>query len=1006
MKISVHTFRLLFALCLFLFFYQCNRQSGFAFSDEQEDVVLSDSTKQQSEGDVLFARGERLYKTNKYDSSLAVLKDALKQFEREKNPERQMMCLIVIGRNYTSKEIYQDALAYLNKAVKVGKKHVGEVHFNMAQAYNSLGIVYRRMGEYDQSINIYNKSLQVRIQLFGDVHAEVGKVYGNLGIVYWNKGDYEKALEYMTKGYSIEQKTLPPDDPQIGNTLNNIGLVFWNMGDHAKALEYFFKDVEIELKKKGEENPDLANPYSNIAIIYRETEQYEKAIEYQHKSLKIRLKVFGEKHPTVSGNYLNIGDVYKSMNDLPRALEFHRKSMAIRLEVYDSLHPLLSKGYNNIGEVFALLHQEDSAMYCFKKALTINQVKLDKQHPETAEIYVGLGNVFQGLGKIDEALQYFQQAIATVASSFEPKSIYDNPKIETVRSEVVLLSALEAKANALEVRAKTRQSYQKDISASFQTYSLASDLIDKMNRRYSAEYSKLNLTQKFSRVYEGAVRTAMQLFDETKKELHQEKAFTFAEKSKARLLLEAMNDSKAKQFAGVPDSVLRKEYQVKVDLSSLEKNLNEEVLKGKKSDQKKITQWRSRLFSLKRTYESHINQLEKKYPKYFSLKYQARTATIKELQQKLLGTNDALIEYVAGDSALAIIVVTKKSFNIVSVPVDAMFETSIRQFREGITDKQFVQYTKNAFELYNTLLRPVQSLVGGKNLIIVPDGMVHQIPFEALLMEELSRSDNSYADLPYLLKKHSVSYAPSATLLLELKNKKHPLVSKQYLAVAPKYESESDDAVNRFVSGKQRTFPVLPFAEREVKETFALFDTRPFLEKIWSSEKTAKAVAFIGDDATEKNFKSADIWNYRYVHFASHVVVNTEQPELSAIVFSEEKNTNEDGFLYTGEIYNLAFNADMIALSGCETGLGKIMSGEGMLGLTRAFLYAGASNLLVSLWQVNDESTSGLMVECFRGMTQKQSNSDALRAAKLRMITNEKTSAPVHWAAFVVIGRK
>ncbi|MBI5214360.1 MAG: CHAT domain-containing protein [Ignavibacteriae bacterium] len=975
------------------------------FDGKNNEILQADTTKQQTEGDVLFALGEGLYKANKYDSSIAVLKNALKQFEKEKNPERQMMSLIVLGRNYTAKEIYQDAIEYLNKAVKLGKKHLGEIHFNMAQAYNSLGIVYRRMGEYDQSISIYNKSLNVRLKLFGDIHSEVGKVYGNLGIVYWNKGDYEKAFEYMNKGYSIEQKTLPPDDAQIGNTLNNIGLVLWNMGDHAKALEYFFKDVEIELKKKGEESPDLANPYSNIAVIYHETGEYEKAIEFQTKSLRIRLKVFGEKHPTVSINYLNLGKVYQSMHNLERALEYQRKSMAIRLAVYDSLHPLLSKGYTTIGEVFSDLQQYDSAIFCFNKALAINQAKLDAHHPETGEIYIGLGNASLRLKKFDEAIEYFQSAIATVVPSFKPTSFPENPALENIRSEVVLLSALEAKAKAFEVRAAAYQPFPGDLSASFQTYSLASDLIDRMNRRYSAEYSKLNLTQKYSRVDEGAVRTAMQLFEETKNASYREKALRFAEKSKARLLLEAMNDSKAKQFAGLPDSVLRKEYQFKVDLSSLEKNLNEEGVKGKKADQKKITQWRSRLFSLKRMYESHINHLEKKYPEYYSLKYQARTATVQELQQKLLGTNDVLIEYVAGESALAIFVVTKHSLTAVSVPVDAMLETSIRQFREGITNRQFIQYTKNAFTLYNYLLRPVQASITGKNLIIVPDGMLHLIPFEALLTAEVNRSDNSYADLPYLLRDHSVSYAPSATLLLELKNKKQPPTPKQYLAVAPNYESENEETVNRFVSGKQRTFPALPFAEREVKETFALFDTRPFLEKLWSSEKTAKAVAFIGSDATEKNFKSADIWNYRYVHFASHVVVNTEQPELSAIVFTEEKNANEDGFLYTGEIYNLTFRADVIALSGCETGLGKIMNGEGMLGLTRAFLYAGASNLLVSLWQVNDESTSGLMVECFRGMIQKQSNSAALRAAKLRMISSEQTSAPMNWASFVLIGK-
>ncbi|MDH5609783.1 MAG: CHAT domain-containing protein, partial [Cyclobacteriaceae bacterium] len=278
--------------------------------------------------------------------------------------------------------------------------------------------------------------------------------------------------------------------------------------------------------------------------------------------------------------------------------------------------------------------------------------------------------------------------------------------------------------------------------------------------------------------------------------------------------------------------------------------------------------------------------------------------------------------------------------------------------------------TRHATELYSLLVPTVPS--GIHSLILMPDGVFNTLPFEALINPNTGK---------YLIEDFSVSYDYSSSLYLDRINRTIPDIQRDILLMAP-------------IHFDGTSLPSLPATAKEVREISRLFVSAH-----------AQASPFINGQASEEWIKTQDLRTFRYIHLATHGVVNESSPEWSRIYL--QPSPAEDGQLLSGDIYNLSVQADLIALSACETGLGKLEKGEGILGLSRALLYAGANNLLVSLWPVSDTSTSQLMIEFYRHhlfIQSPDSYGSSLRQAKLALLQSETFHAPYFWASFIIVG--
>jgi CHAT domain-containing protein len=283
------------------------------------------------------------------------------------------------------------------------------------------------------------------------------------------------------------------------------------------------------------------------------------------------------------------------------------------------------------------------------------------------------------------------------------------------------------------------------------------------------------------------------------------------------------------------------------------------------------------------------------------------------------------------------------------------------------------------------------ALEGHSDLIIVPDGVLYYVPFEALLTEPAK--GRSYRDLPYLLRRYSIAYVPSASVLAGLREpRQEPAQAsrRQVAAFAPFILPEVAKASREATrDGSQPGFGTLPASRREVSEITGLY--------------SGAALSFVGNAATEAAFKhDPGVASARRLHLATHAQINEAQPELSALIF--KPGDGEDGYLDVREIFSLKLSADLAVLSACETGLGKEVTGEGLIGLTRAFFYAGVPSLVVSLWNVVDGPTPDLMRDFYKGMDQFNDKSRALQSAKLAMVAQGTYAYPTYWASFILLG--
>ncbi|MEM9982142.1 MAG: CHAT domain-containing protein, partial [Bacteroidota bacterium] len=431
-------------------------------------------------------------------------------------------------------------------------------------------------------------------------------------------------------------------------------------------------------------------------------------------------------------------------------------------------------------------------------------------------------------------------------------------------------------------------------------------------------------------------------------------------------------ETQAKAFAGIPDTFLQQEQQLKVDIAALEL-----VLAASPNDTTKTAE-RSELFAKRRQYEDFVVNLEKEFPQYYQLKFSQQAPSTKQLQTQL-DRRTALVSYFISEKAnnIEVFYLTKKRLEVYTIPLDPAFYDYIALLRNAIRFKLDQAYLLAANALYKQLL-PKKLPKAIESLIIVPDGPMSGIPFEALLYKEVKEEQKmAYTDLPYLLTQKEISYAYASSLLLASEPTEQPT---GVLLYAP-------------VSFEDKRIPALPGTEQEVNAIGKIFE---------AENRTVKVVK--NRLANELFLKETSLSTYGLIHFATHGFVNEQRPALSGIFL--QGNEQEDGILYTNEIYNLRLNAQLVTLSACETGLGKLAKGEGLIGLTRALLYAGAQNIAVSLWKVSDKSTTDLMNTFYEGVAEKNATyKQALRKAKLAMIQQSEQAKPYHWAAFVLIGK-
>ncbi len=519
-------------------------------------------------------------------------------------------------------------------------------------------------------------------------------------------------------------------------------------------------------------------------------------------------------------------------------------------------------------------------------------------------------------------------------------------------------------------------------------------------------------------------------------------AFKITEQGRARSLLDMLSEARAEITGGVPPELLQQKRTNLERQQEIAEQLTGVSPTGQAPD-KAVTDLEAELEQLETAYESLENQIRAANPRYASLTG-AQPLALADVQQQVLDDNTVLLEYSLGADRSYLWAVTNKTVSLYQLPPRAALDKQASDLRDqivptsarrslvelsrGMSDERGIgvsnsatatgnaaQFVTAAHALYQATLAPAAKVFGAKRLLVVADGALNYVPFEALVS---APGGTDFAALPYLVLTNEFIYAPSASVVASIRQQKSgaPSAGRGLLVIAdPVFDASDPRAKNPAASGAQDVSIASAVADvagapaATGKFRLArLTGTRAEAQQIAQLARTAGLApdVWLDLDANEANVKTRDIGNYRVLHVATHGLLNTERPQFTGVVLSLVGNREGDGFLRTDEIFNLKLGAPLVMLSACETGLGKEKRGEGVIGLTRAFMYAGAPAVGVSLWSVSDRSTADLMTDFYKRYLGKQplTPSAALRAAQQQMIAGKRNAAPFFWAPFVLVG--
>lgn len=865
------------------------------------------------------------------------------------------------------------AIAQGNQAFEQGNYQEAQKQYETAlgqkpDTWLKVALCYIRLGKADEAITLAEK----RLPAFSAKSIALAEAYRLLGEAYLNKSSNERALEYLEKALAIYNMQ-KPDTQALAQCYNTIGLAHWSEGNTFLALDFLEKSARLQAGTKG--SSAEAASLNDLGLVHQSLGNYEEALNYYQKALGIYERIYGKKHPKIAIAYTNVGIVLRSQGEAFDALEYLEQAKAIWQGLYGfRQHPSEAFVLSNMAQCHSELRQYGDALLLMREALEIYMKNSQGKNPELANIYNLMAGIYTKTGDYELAIAHSQKALIANAPNFDTEDPRSNPASQDYYKGRVLLNSLLLKAQALEEKHFAKSLKVSELQLALRCLQQADSLAVSLRQNSVSREDKLALAAISSELYQDAVRICLALAEGSlKKKYYEELAFYFAEKSKAAVLLEAISESQAKSFANIPESLLRSEQELKSSIAFLELRLSE------KPEASLEASYRERLFTERRRYEDFLQKLEQDYPEYYRLKFSGATLSLQALQQAL-DKETALISYFISDKSqrIQIFHITRQSLRVYDQPLRKDFFDYVNVFYNTLRFRLDRMYLLSASVLYEQLF-PKQLSGNIRKVVIIPDGRLSTLPFEALLTEKINKNASSYTALPYLLRRYAISYSYSSSLWLSSVGQPSAHNTSSMLMLAP-------------ITFQQKYLFSLPGTAQELQGIAAVFRERALPHK-----------SLLYTEARKEALYADSLRQYRFVHLATHGVVNEAAPARSGIFLSA--SNEQDNIIYAGEIYNIRLQADLVSLSACETGLGKLSKGEGIIGLSRALLYAGARRSVVSFWKVSDSSTALLMQDFYGLLLQEGKDyAEALRQAKLKLLQDSRYAQPYYWAAFVLIG--
>ncbi|MEP0266108.1 CHAT domain-containing protein [Dokdonia sp.] len=812
---------------------------------------------------------------------------------------------IFIAHDYAircaSKRVYDKAIYYAQKDIAYYES-TDSINAKYSHALFNLGIFYYRSGQTNPSIETFDKVISIN-----NNPSRVARAYSELGKCYNRLQQYYKAFDHYKKAISLLEEEVPGG--ALFSAYVNISQAYDNLGTKES-----YKQEITYLKKAQTLSDSISLSYSRYTSLYNTIARYHRVKDVY--------------------NY-NVSKLY------------YNKSLAMAQAIDDSLST--AKIYLNLGELLLAESKnknnipKDSILYYLNKSMTYVS---DEYVEERSLFHSNLADYYLLENKYELALQERHNALKAVLPLVEDISRAPTlADLKKIQNQHFVIGVLSEKANVFVDRFR-ESGHREDLVFAMNHLQVADSLITYMQDRTYDTQSKLFWRDQAVYLYSKATSTAHLMNNP-------ELAFKFTEKNKAYLLTEAILNNT--QQAGIPEALLDKEVALKKRLFSLENSV--------KVDDTNKNQ--DALFIQKENYTQFLDSLQTVFPEFYETKIQSSVFSTRQIQKEL-DSQTAIISYIWNEEdldwpALNGVLLTKDISVVFEVKEVREIEDLITSFRAAIS-KPFVNnkdsdsFKESATRLHQYLLpEKIKKQLTGKKLIIIPDGQLQYLPFEALVD---TKNDK------YLIEEHQVSYAYSASFLVHNKKVNRENTSG-FTGFAP-------------VSYNHNNLNTLKNSSQELNNIHSLIDGQKFLEA----------------EASKENF-FAKASQSNIIHLATH----SEGSNNPWIAFNDSK-------LEVHELYTSKHPAELVVLSGCETSLGEIAKGEGVMSLSRGFFHAGANTVVSTLWRANDKSTATIMASFYSNLKSGQTKAEALHNAKLNYLNTANLSekSPSYWAPFILTG--
>jgi CHAT domain-containing protein/tetratricopeptide (TPR) repeat protein len=954
-------------------------------------ISITDLQKQPDSMQLINARVASFYATRNFQGLLYIA-DSLDKSLAVNYPDSITLSEIYyhIGVSLLLADKYNDALRWLNLCVKV-KEDLGIVDNHYANGIFNIGVAYNYLGDFFRVTDYMHRYIEISTGLYGYYSEEVAGAYTTLVSASLEKHEYDNVRDYAKKTLEIlnvNKNAL--QGSELCRFYINVGVWYARLSDYAKARIYLEEAESIYNNYNIPKDQSYINLINSLAITYgslgftvKEKEYFDRGIElavYSNSSIAYNL---------IYNYAVELG--HSGMIKMGEELIFGLVDKSGKVFGYDSrLYIEALKNYADYLRDYKHDYQNSIRYY-------LPCLDYLNQHNEEVvlrdPVIAGYALSLSRSGEHIKALEKIQELLFYNVDSGANHDKYKNPDISKLKADSRTLGILKYKYEIL-WKIFTDSDDQVVLENAAMTSELIISLLDKIRINISEDESRIILGDNYRDSYLFAIRDFELCYRNTGNNRFLAKVFEFAEKSKAAGLLAATRELNAVNFH-IPSDISELEKSLQRDIAFYNSQISKENEK-EMPDKRLISEWNDRLLKAVEVRDSLLLTYERDYPGYYAIKYGTDVLSMKNVPG-IAGRNTNYLNYVVSDSLLYIFLVNRKYKQILTSEIDSSFFRKLSDFRTLLSNsdlsanarRKFDYYQKVGYDLYKILIEPVRQYFISDELLISPDNILSYVPFETFLSSYYNGEGIVYRRLPYLMNEFSISYTYSVSFMKETVGRDYRK-ARNLIAFAPLYTKGIyiDSLSAKRQSGSEILYD-LPYARMEAEYVTDI----------------SKGTVYINENARESVFKT-EAGKYDIVHLAMHTYLNDQNPMASAMIFTQTNDLPEDGLLNTYEVYGIPLKARMVVLSSCNTGTGMLSSGEGILSLARGFLYSGSQSVVMSMWEIEDQSGTDIVKMFYDNLLRGKSKSKALKNARTEYLktASQLKSHPYFWSSLIVYG--